>query len=67
MHTFDWETPVEVALRTLSDLVKSRKVHCIGVSNFTGWQLQKFLDCSKYMGLERAVVVQVNFYIHLLN
>lgn len=45
-------------MRTFSDLVRSGKVLYIGVSNFSGWQLQKALDISKYMGLERFITYQ---------
>ena len=60
IHYFDRETPLEQTLRTLNDFVRSGKVHYIGVSNFTGWQLQKAVDIAKYMGLEKVINIQVN-------
>jgi aryl-alcohol dehydrogenase (NADP+) len=32
-------TPVEETLSFLDEAVKAGKIHCIGLSNFTGWQL----------------------------
>ena len=39
IHNYDYGTPVEDVLRTLTDVVRSGKVHYIGASNFTGWQV----------------------------
>lgn len=57
-HMWDAGTPLEETMRTFSDLVRSGKVRYIGVSNFCGWQLQKALDMSRYMGLEKFVTFQ---------
>ena len=46
-------------MRTLNDLVRCGKVAYLGVSNLTGWQLQKAVDVAKYMGLEKIVNIQV--------
>ena len=58
VHCWDQETPVEETLNTLDILVKSGKVRYIGVSNFTGWQLQKAMDLSTHLGLEKFVSLQ---------
>jgi len=58
VHMWDPDTPIEETLRTLDSLVKSGKVRYIGVSNFTGWQLQKAIDLSRQMGLEQFTCLQ---------
>jgi aryl-alcohol dehydrogenase-like predicted oxidoreductase len=52
LHCWDAETPLEETLSTLELLVESGKVRYPGVSNFTGWQLQKTVDISRQMGWE---------------
>jgi aryl-alcohol dehydrogenase-like predicted oxidoreductase len=61
VHCWDSGTPLEETLSTLNDLVRCGKVRYIGCSNFTGWQLQKALDISKYMGLEGFVALQQQY------
>jgi aryl-alcohol dehydrogenase-like predicted oxidoreductase len=57
-HVWDAGTPLEETLRTFNDLIRAGKVRYIGVSNFSGWQLEKALCLSKFMGLERFIVYQ---------
>jgi aryl-alcohol dehydrogenase-like predicted oxidoreductase len=57
-HAYDSGTPLEETMRTFSDMVRSGKVRYIGVSNFAGWQLQKAMDLSRSMGLERFITYQ---------
>jgi aryl-alcohol dehydrogenase-like predicted oxidoreductase len=57
-HGWDAGTPLEETLRTYSDLVRSGKVRYIGVSNYSGWQFQKALDYSRFMGLEKYITYQ---------
>ena len=41
LHKFDEYTPLEASLRALNDVVVQGKVRCIGVSNFSAWQVMK--------------------------
>jgi len=52
VHCWDARTPLEETLSTLDGLVKRGLVRYIGVSNFTGWQLQKAIDLSRQHGWE---------------
>ncbi len=52
VHCWDHTTALEDTLSTLDALVRSGKVRYVGASNFTGWQLQKAIDTSRYMGFE---------------
>jgi aryl-alcohol dehydrogenase-like predicted oxidoreductase len=58
LHRWDPGTPLDETLSTLNTLVQSGKVRYIGVSNFTGWQLQKAIDLSRRMGWETFVCLQ---------
>src|SRR6266446_10389879 len=50
VHCWDPGTPLEQTLSTLNDLVRQGLVRYLGVSNFTGWQLQKAIDLSQANG-----------------
>lgn len=41
-HAWDPLTPVEETVETLADLVTSGRIRHVGVSNVTGWQLERF-------------------------
>ena len=43
MHAPDPDTALEESLETMSGLVKSGKIHYIGVSNFAAWQIADML------------------------
>ncbi len=60
-HTWDGGTPLEETLSALNDIVRAGKARYIGVSNFTGWQLQKAVDTARYMQLEPVVVLQAQY------
>ncbi|MGI5467328.1 aldo/keto reductase [Streptomyces sp. CA-132043] len=61
VHAWDPLTPVEETLRFLDDAVRQGKVHYIGLSNFTGWQLQKTVDVADFRGLARPVTLQPQY------
>ena len=57
-HAWDSLTPLEESLSTMTDLVDQGKVRYFGVSNFTGWQLQRTVDLVREMGFTPLVSVQ---------
>lgn len=58
LHVWDDGTPLEESLSTLDGLVRDGTVRYLGVSNFTGWQLQKAVDISSLRGWEALVCLQ---------
>ena len=58
VHCWDSATPLEETLSTLNTLVNSGKVRYVGVSNYSGWQLQKAIDLSRQNGWEPFVCLQ---------
>ncbi|XP_062510949.1 1-deoxyxylulose-5-phosphate synthase YajO-like [Corticium candelabrum] len=60
-HAWDDGTPIEETLSTLTDLVRQGKVRYLGLSNVTGWQLQKIIDLTKYKHYEPFVSLQVQY------
>ncbi|KXU94279.1 aldo/keto reductase [Caballeronia megalochromosomata] len=61
LHAFDAKTPVEETLSTLDDLVRAGKIRYTGVSNFSGWHLQKSLDVADRYGYPRYVANQTYY------
>ncbi|CAG5122221.1 unnamed protein product [Candidula unifasciata] len=60
-HIFDDGTPLEETLRTLDDLVRVGKIRYIGLSNVTGWQVQKLVDTTQRLGLNSVVSLQQQY------
>jgi len=61
VHGWDQHTPVVETLDTLAGLVRAGKLHSIGWSNVTGWQLAEILTESRHDGLVPPCVVQPQY------
>ena len=61
LHASDMQTPVEETLSFLDEAVKAGKINYIGLSNFTGWQLQLFISTAKAMGVQVPVTLQTQY------
>ncbi len=63
LHGFDPLTPLEEALSTLNDLVRSGKVRYIGLCNMAAWQIMKSLAISEKNRWTRFESVQAYYTI----
>lgn len=61
MHGWDPLTPVEETLSFLDAAMRAGKVHYIGLSNMTGWQLQLFISTAKAMGIPAPITLQQQY------
>jgi aryl-alcohol dehydrogenase-like predicted oxidoreductase len=61
VHAWDPLTRVEETLRFLDDAVRAGKINYVGLSNFTGWQLQKAVDIAEFRGLSVPVSMQPQY------
>jgi aryl-alcohol dehydrogenase-like predicted oxidoreductase len=61
VHAWDPLTRLEETLRFLDDAVRAGKINYVGISNFTGWQLQKAVDIAEFRGLSAPVSVQPQY------
>jgi len=61
VHAFDPHTPLEETLRFLDDAVRAGKISYVGLSNYTGWQIQKVVDLADFRGLARPVTLQPQY------
>jgi len=60
-HQWDPATPIEETLSAFEALVRAGKVRYIGVSNFTGWQLERTLQVARHMGVSVPVSLQPQY------
>jgi len=58
IHRWDYETPIEETLSTMTDLVRNGQVRYIGASSMWAWQFAKALYTSDMKGYERFVSMQ---------
>jgi aryl-alcohol dehydrogenase-like predicted oxidoreductase len=61
VHGWDEDTPIAETLDTLSVLVRSGKIHHIGWSNVTAWQLQSIITTADLGGFVRPVALQPQY------
>ena len=61
VHSWDPVTPIEETMRALDDAVQAGKVAYVGLSNFTGWQVQKAVDVAEARHLSRPVTLQPQY------
>ena len=61
LHAWDPHTPLEETLRFLDDAVRDGKIGYPGLSNFTGWQVQKAVDLAERYGWAVPVTLQPSY------
>ncbi len=61
VHAHDPLTPIEETLRFLDDAVRAGKIHYVGLSNFTGWQVQRAVDVAEFQRLAPPVTLQPQY------
>jgi aryl-alcohol dehydrogenase-like predicted oxidoreductase len=61
LHAWDPHTPLEETLRFLDDAVRAGKIGYPGLSNFTGWQVQKAVDLAERESLAVPVTLQPSY------
>jgi aryl-alcohol dehydrogenase-like predicted oxidoreductase len=61
VHAWDPLTPIEETLGFLGDAVRAGKIRHFGLSNFTGWQLQKTVDVARFSGLPVPITLQPQY------
>jgi aryl-alcohol dehydrogenase-like predicted oxidoreductase len=61
VHAHDPWTSIDETLRALDDAVHMGKINYVGLSNFTGWQVQKAVDVAAAHNLNRPVTLQPQY------
>lgn len=60
-HAWDPLTPLEESMRFFDDAIAAGKVRYFGLSNFTGWQIQKAVDVAGHCGYQPPVTLQPQY------
>jgi aryl-alcohol dehydrogenase (NADP+) len=61
LHASDMHTSMEETVAFVDDAIKAGKILYVGLSNFTGWQLQLFVSTAKAMGVQAPVTLQPQY------
>ena len=61
VHSWDPVTPLEETLATLDGFVRAGKVRYVGLSNYTGWQVQKTVALAREHGWVSPVTLQPQY------
>ena len=61
VHAWDPLTPLDETLRALDDMVRAGKIRYVGLSNYTGWQVQKAVGLAREHSLEAPVTLQPQY------
>ncbi|MDO9377725.1 MAG: aldo/keto reductase [Nocardioidaceae bacterium] len=61
VHAYDPITPLEETFSTLDDFVRAGKVRHVGLSNYTGWQVQKVVALAREHGWDAPVTLQPQY------
>ena len=61
VHSWDPLTPLSETLTTLDQFVRQGKIRYIGLSNFTGWQVQKAVATAAALGLQSPMTLQPQY------
>jgi aryl-alcohol dehydrogenase-like predicted oxidoreductase len=61
VHSFDPVTPLDETFETLDDMVRTGKVRYVGLSNYTGWQIQKTVGLTRARGWSTPVTLQPQY------
>ncbi|HET7735776.1 MAG TPA: aldo/keto reductase [Nocardioidaceae bacterium] len=60
-HAWDPLTPIEETLSWFDGAVRAGKIRYLGLSNFTGWQIQKTVDVADFRGWPSPVTLQPQY------
>ena len=61
VHAWDPLTPLEETFGFFDDAVRAGKVRYAGLSNYTGWQVQKAVDVAEHRHLPRPITLQPQY------
>jgi aryl-alcohol dehydrogenase-like predicted oxidoreductase len=65
LHKDDHATPLAETVAAIGDLVRSGRIHYLGLSNFRGWRIAELVSECEAQGVPKPIVCQP--YYNLLN
>jgi aryl-alcohol dehydrogenase-like predicted oxidoreductase len=61
VHIWDFMTPIEEVIRSLDDLIRSGKVHYIGISDAPAWIVSRANTISEFRGWSSFIGLQIMY------
>ncbi|WP_297842215.1 aldo/keto reductase [Pseudomonas sp.] len=58
LHREDHNTPLEVTVSAIGDLLRQGKIRYWGVSNFRGWRIAELVNIAQRLGVDKPVISQ---------
>jgi aryl-alcohol dehydrogenase-like predicted oxidoreductase len=58
LHREDHDTPLEVTVSAIGDLIRQGKVRYWGLSNYRGWRIAEVIRVAERLGVDRPVISQ---------
>jgi aryl-alcohol dehydrogenase (NADP+) len=58
LHKEDHDTPIEVTVAAIGDLIRAGKIRAFGVSNFRAWRIAAVVAACDRLGIDRPVACQ---------
>ena len=58
LHREDHDTPLEVTVSAIGDLIRQGKVRYWGLSNYRGWRIAEVIRVAERLGVDRPIISQ---------
>jgi aryl-alcohol dehydrogenase-like predicted oxidoreductase len=58
LHREDHNTPLEVTVSAIGDLIRQGKIRYWGLSNYRGWRIAEVIRIADHLGVDRPVISQ---------
>jgi len=58
LHREDHDTPLEVTVSAIGDLLRQGKIRYWGLSNYRGWRIAEIVNVAQRMGVDKPVISQ---------
>ena len=58
LHREDYDTPLEVTVSAIGDLLRLGKIRYWGVSNYRGWRIAEIVSVAERLGVDKPIVSQ---------
>ncbi|QHF45021.1 NADP-dependent oxidoreductase [Pseudomonas sp. S35] len=58
LHREDHDTPLEVTVSAIGDLIRQGKIRYWGLSNYRGWRIAEVIRVAEHLGVDKPVISQ---------
>ncbi|MDP1244258.1 aldo/keto reductase, partial [Klebsiella pneumoniae] len=58
LHREDHDTPLEVTVSAIGDLIRQGKIRYWGLSNYRGWRIAEVIRVAERLGVDKPVISQ---------